>query len=350
MGFYKSTDQAGQALNVGYAEDVGQLVDVLTGQRDAGALTLLAPLSAPAAPSVSLSAGGITGTGYQWAVYWITGILDGTGAAHVTGRTPYGTLTAGQALTAQEATVSVAGLGAAPTGAIGWGVARNKSGGGTWYTVPGSEQFMTLAGTMPASFVDNVTDASLVSAAPTANTTGTSFSGVGLTALYDNTIQVAGTWDVQNIAQTYKHLLLVWSVRFVEATKDDYLDLRLNNDSGATSYTAPTIAAIGGTVSTAGNFNIAKMYVGSAPGSSSPAGRFGAGFIFVPNYASATPQKTVVAMSSDVGDDTSTYDMRLFGGVWKNTAAANRIQLFCDGGAGSANIDVGSRLTIYGMP
>lgn len=184
MGFYKSTDQAGQPLNTAYAEDVGQLVDVLTGQRDSGSLSLLGPVANPSqAPTVTLSAGGITGTGYQWAFYWITGILDGTGAAHVTGRTLAGPLSAAQALTAQEATVSISGI-TAPTGVIGWGVVRNKSGGGTWYEVPGSEQFLTLAGTMPSSFIDNVVDGSLVTVTPAANTTGSAEITFGDANLY----------------------------------------------------------------------------------------------------------------------------------------------------------------------
>jgi|SRR5579872_1190662 len=176
--FYKSTDQAGQPLNVVYAEDIGQFVDVFSGQRDAGAMSLLGPLPTPnQAPTVALGSGGITGTAYQWALYWITGILDGTDAAHIQGRTPFGTLSGAQALTAQKATITLPGGLTVPTGAIGWGVARNKSAGSTWYTVPGSEQFLSLAGTMPNSFVDNVADASLVTLAPTVNTTGTSLAG-----------------------------------------------------------------------------------------------------------------------------------------------------------------------------
>lgn len=177
MGLYKPTDQLGQPLNIVYAEDILQLVNVLSGQQDGGALSLLQPLAAPAAPSVSLSAGGITGTGYQWGVYWVSGIMDGTATAHVTGRTPVGTLTSAQALSAQEATVSISSL-TPPTGTIGWGVARNKSGGSTWYLVPGSEQYLTVAGSLPASYIDNTVDASLVTVAQTANTTGTTFPGV----------------------------------------------------------------------------------------------------------------------------------------------------------------------------
>lgn len=178
IAFYKSTDQIGQALNTVYAEDVGQLVDVFSGQRDAGAMSLLGPLPTPnQAPTTALAAGAITGTAYQWALYWITGIQDGTGAAHIQGRTPFGTLSGGQALTAQKATITLPGGLTVPTGAIGWGVARNKSAGATWYSVPGSEQFLSLVGSMPSSFLDNVVDGALVTLAPTANTTGTSLTG-----------------------------------------------------------------------------------------------------------------------------------------------------------------------------
>jgi hypothetical protein len=176
MGLYKSTDQVGQPLNTAYAEDSGQFVDLLSGIRDGGTLSLLAPIAAPAAPAVTKSAGSVTGTGYQWGVYWITGVMDGTGAAHITGRTIAGTLSASTSLTAQQATISIAAFGA-PTGAIGWGVVRNKSGGATWFQVPNSEQFLSIAGTMPSSFIDNTADASLVTAAPSTNSTGTSLSG-----------------------------------------------------------------------------------------------------------------------------------------------------------------------------
>lgn len=178
MPFYLPTDTAGQALNTVYAEDVAQLVRALTGQLDAGSLSLLGPVPAPsAAPTVTLAAGGVTGTGYQWGTYWITGIPDGTGTYHVTGRTTISPLTAAQALSAQEATVSIAGE-TVPTGAIGWGVVRNQSAGSTWCEVPGSEQFLSLAGAMPTTYVDDTPDADLVTDAPATNSTGTTLAAI----------------------------------------------------------------------------------------------------------------------------------------------------------------------------
>lgn len=169
------------SANQVYAEDLNQYANGLTGQRDLGALSLLQPLATPAAPTITTQSGAITGTAYQWGIYWISGVQDGTGTAHIVGRTPYGTLSGAQALTAKQATVSISGL-TAPTGTIGWGVVRNKSSAGTWYKVPSSEQFLT-GGSLPATFVDDVPDASLGSTAgPTTNTTGTTIQGASPTS------------------------------------------------------------------------------------------------------------------------------------------------------------------------
>lgn len=158
----------------GNANDLDQLVKTLQGLLDAGALTLLGPVDSPAsAPAIALSSGSITGTGYEWGVFWITGIPVGNGSTYnTTGVTLAGPVSTAQALSSQEATVSIAAL-TIPTGVIGWGVVRNKSGGSTFYEVPNSRQFLSQAGAMPTTFVDNTPDANLTTAAPSSNTTGT---------------------------------------------------------------------------------------------------------------------------------------------------------------------------------
>jgi len=176
VGFVRPTDTPGQALNVIYAEHIAQLVNVLTGQRDAGAMFLLAPIGAPTtAPSITLSTGSMTGS-YQWGTYWISGIEDGTGTFSITGRTTPSPYSTAQTLASQQGTVSIAGE-TVPTGVVGWGIVRNHAGGATWYEVPGSEQFANGVGSMPTTYVDDVADTSLVTPAPATNTTGTSLSG-----------------------------------------------------------------------------------------------------------------------------------------------------------------------------
>jgi hypothetical protein len=183
MGFFDPTDTHGVPLNLPYAEDIMQVTHGLTGLLDLGALSLLGPLAAPAgAPAITLQAGSLTGA-YKWQVYWISGVMDGRGVvaanAHITGRTLAGPATATQNPSAQQATVSIAAL-TPPTGVIGWGVARTLASGTTFLLVPGSEQFLSLAGTLPATFIDNTSDGALVTAVQTVNTTGTSLGGFPL--------------------------------------------------------------------------------------------------------------------------------------------------------------------------
>lgn len=181
MGFFQMTNAAGSPLNTIYAESFNQTTLALTGQLDPGGLKLIGPTSAPAsAPTVTLQSGTLTGTGYQWGVYWITGMPDGTGAVHVTGRTTVGPYSAAQNLSSQQATIDISSL-PVPVGVIGWGVARNASGGTTFYSVPNSEQFVTGSGLLATTFVDQTPDANLVTAAPSVNTTGSTLEVPKLT-------------------------------------------------------------------------------------------------------------------------------------------------------------------------
>ncbi|WDL96954.1 sialidase family protein [Alicyclobacillus sp. ALC3] len=164
------------------AAQIQQFINVLTGVRDAGPLSLLGPVENPAiAPAVTLQSGSLTGD-YQWGFYWITGIETGSGSFNITGRTLVSALTTAQTLSSQQASVSIAGI-TVPTGVVGWGVVRNQNGGSTWYEVPGSEQFLSSSGAMPLVFFDNVADANLVTAAPSTNTTGTTLGGSSIESI-----------------------------------------------------------------------------------------------------------------------------------------------------------------------
>jgi len=347
--FFKPTDTQGLPLNKIFAEDTNQLVNVLSGVADAGALSLLAPIATPsAAPTIALSAGGITGTVYQWGVYWITGIQDGRGTPasnNVAGRTPYGPLTVAQALSAQQATVTL--VGTPPTGAIGWGVARNKSGGATWYTVPGSEQFLNAVGNMPASFVDNVSDASLVTLAPTVNTTGTTLNGGGLTQLYDTTVtgSSVASIDIQAITSFYRHLLIVFTGRSAAASATDQVAFRFNNDSGA-NYSGTSLyynAGVSGN-DQKGATLARGPFVAAA---SAAAGYSGGGMLWIPAYRDTTLNKMFAAVGGASADNTT--DANQTGGAhigfWHSTAAVNRVTMTT---ATGSNLDVGAHLTLYG--
>lgn len=149
------------------------LCRLLSGTGDPGPQSLSAPVAAPAsAPTVALQAGGVTGSGYQWAAYWITGTIDGTGTAHRNGVTLLGPATTAQNLSSQEAVATAPA--SPPAQAIGWGLCRTKSGGGAFYIV--AEATLASYGGAWPQITDNTPDSGLATAAPSANTTGTSLA------------------------------------------------------------------------------------------------------------------------------------------------------------------------------
>lgn len=131
---------------------------------------------------------------YKWAFYWITGVQDGSAAngsgVHIVGRTLRSTATATQNPSAQKGQVSIAGI-TVPTGVIGWGVCRTLAGGSTYFLVPGSEQFQSLVGTMPQTYVDNTGDGSLVTGVQSTNTTGTTLAGASSTVQHNGSLVAA---------------------------------------------------------------------------------------------------------------------------------------------------------------
>jgi hypothetical protein len=175
------------------AADIQQLINILQALYDAGPLSFLGSVSAPStAPTATLSSGSLNGS-YQWGTYWITGIPNGSGGVNVTGRTTPSPYSTSISLTNQQGTVSISGQGI-PQGVIGWGVVRNHAGGSVWYEVPGSEQF-NLSGLMPVTFIDNTSDANLITSAPSTNTTGTPVT-FGAPVTFDSPVYLNGVDNV----------------------------------------------------------------------------------------------------------------------------------------------------------
>ncbi len=171
-------------------QDLDQLVQALQGALDPGTIALSAPLASPFAPSTTLQAGSLTGA-YSWSAYWITGGINGAGTAYVNGRTPLGTATTTQALSSQEAVVSVPA--SPPSQAIGWGLCRTLAGGSVYYKV--AEAFLPqIGGTWP-QITDDSSDATIqANGTPQAsNTTGTPMTfGAGATIPSGQTLAAAG--------------------------------------------------------------------------------------------------------------------------------------------------------------
>ena len=173
-----------------YALDVSQFAHALQGTLDPGAVTFAGPSASPVAPSVALQSGSLSGA-YQWVAWWITGVpVGGSATPNVNGTTAAGTATTTQALSSQEAVLTVPA--SPPSTAVGCGFGRTLAGGSVFYEIPGATVYKTAAGAWP-QYTDNTADSSLVTAVPAANTTGTPLTlGAGATVASGQTLDLSG--------------------------------------------------------------------------------------------------------------------------------------------------------------
>lgn len=158
-----------------------------------------------------------------------------------------------------------------------------------------------------------------------------------MVVIYDSTLAAdAASFDVQNIPQGYKHLLIELSHLGTGAGQQNLL-MRFNNDSGA-NYSGQVITATSGTIAGAGAESTTSMHVGYVYTDT----KAGKTVLQVPDYTGSL-QKGVIGENS----------VRLSGGFywvgsagnWASASAINRIALF----PASGNFAAGSRLTIYGL-
>lgn len=156
----------------------------------------------------------------------------------------------------------------------------------------------------------------------------------------------AASIDIQNIPATDLHLLLVLSLRTDRPSADDGVWIRMNNDSAA-NYTYQRTFANNSLMAVTENDAVAQILAGECPAANGTASRFGAGDIWIPDYASATKHKTIVSrlgsMATGAAGDKSTTQGA---GTWANTAAINRLTLLPQIGG---NFVTGSRATLYRM-
>lgn len=154
----------------------------------------------------------------------------------------------------------------------------------------------------------------------------------------------AANIDIQNIPGTHAGLLVVLHGRLTVASANP-AQFRFNNDSGA-NYDYQDLGATATTRAGANTFGATLISQNYIPGTNAPAGVFSQFTLWVPNYASTVPHKAVTgAETARSTTGTNGQAVYRFGGVWRSTAAITRVTAL----AASGNLEIGSRLTIYGV-
>lgn len=151
--------------------------------------------------------------------------------------------------------------------------------------------------------------------------------------------------DLTSIPAHWTNLLMLIYARATGAVTETSLNVRFNNDS-AGNYDEQALAVSNTVVSAGEALGGSLIGVGACPGASATANQFSAITVSIPYYAGAADHKSVLGASSRKrGTSSGDLQIRHSACFWRSTAAINRITVI----AGSGNLEVGTRVSLYGM-
>ena len=131
-----------------------------------------------------------------------------------------------------------------------------------------------------------------------------------------------------SIPSTYAHLQLRM---FARATTAERLDVRFNNDSGATNYDNHRMSGNGSTVSADARIDYSALWVSSAGYGVPTTALIGSAIVMdILDYTNTNKYKVTRTLSGQELN-TSNSDIEFTSGSWKNTAAVNRIDVSIQG-------------------
>ena len=160
---------------------------------------------------------------------------------------------------------------------------------------------------------------------------------------YSKLSTAASLFDFESIPQTYTDLLMVCSTRSSNNALDN--GLRFNNDASAVySFTQMQSGVSTGFAGGARNSNATLARAGGMQPSTYLTSTFNSTSVYIPNYA-GNNFKSFIA--DGVNENSSSTNYAWFhAGLWRNTAAINRISFYVEAGG---NMDAGSEISLYGI-
>ena len=165
-----------------------------------------------------------------------------------------------------------------------------------------------------------------------------------LALLSSTTLGGSGTFDISSIDQTYSDLLVVAIVRGTDAGSSDNFAMRFNNDS-AGNYDFQQLAYFGTSTAASQATAQTSMRVSVIPAAGGTANYAATVRFEICGYSTTSWVKKVASLTNYYAETQGTPAAVNVTGVWRSTAAINRIQLF---GVTTANLAANSVLRIYG--
>lgn len=150
-----------------------------------------------------------------------------------------------------------------------------------------------------------------------------------------------------NIPQGFRHLILITQMRSDQATENENLALRFNNDSSAT-YDLQSLIGNSATPSSGAARAGTSLLIGGGDGANARANSFAPSLSFIFGYSRSDIEKRTLSFTSFFGDLSADADMfAIFrAGGWRNKNVVTSIVLFPNIGP---NFVSGSRFQLYGI-
>lgn len=154
----------------------------------------------------------------------------------------------------------------------------------------------------------------------------------------------ASSVNLSPLPTGFQHIVVVVTGRSSVAATSETVSIRLNGDTGA-NYDYQSLTA-SSAVTAAETYGANQVVVAGVPGASSPAGRFAAMEVWLPNYGSTDNQKTVLVTNPRFrANTTANFGLQYAGGWWRSSAAVTGIEFVLPSGL----FATGSRFTVYNM-
>lgn len=143
---------------------------------------------------------------------------------------------------------------------------------------------------------------------------------------------------IDNIPQDGNHLLIVWHARITDATLVSSFSMRLSGDAGANYYDTE-FDFIGGTIAAHAIPTTTSARVGRVPGSTSTAGAWAGGFVFMPGYSTVGASHPYMALCSSLEGSPAAQVGEVDFGTWF-ASPINSVEFF-------ANFTAASTMNAY---
>ncbi len=153
-------------------------------------------------------------------------------------------------------------------------------------------------------------------------------------AIFTDTLASAqASVTFSSIPSTYTDLVLVISGKYA-SNDDSSPSIRFNNDTSS-NYSETRLDGNGTSATSGRQINQTAILVASMSGTESIS------IVNIMNYANTTTYKTTISRGN-----TSAYRTRAYAGLWRSTAAINRIDILNNG---TYNFAAGSTFSLYGI-